>query len=60
LVLAAVMTPTTDIITQFIFAVPLAALYELGYALCVLIHRRRRSAAGRGRGTDEAGRGPNR
>lgn len=52
LVLAAVMTPTTDIITQFIFAAPIAALYELGYGLCVLIHRRRRrrGAAGKGEG----------
>lgn len=52
LVLAAVMTPTTDIITQFIFAAPLAVLYEIGYGLCVLIdrRRRRRRAAGAGEG----------
>lgn len=43
LVVAAFLTPTTDIITQLVFTVPLAVLYEAGYGLCWLIHRRRSS-----------------
>ncbi|GAB6876429.1 twin-arginine translocase subunit TatC [Thermaerobacter litoralis] len=41
-VVAAFLTPTTDVITQLIFTAPLAVLYEIGYGLCWLIHRRRR------------------
>lgn len=53
LVLAAVLTPTTDIITQVIFAAPLAVLYEIGYGLCVLIDRRRRRRREAGAGEGE-------
>ncbi|HEY8551929.1 MAG TPA: twin-arginine translocase subunit TatC [Thermaerobacter sp.] len=53
LVVAAFLTPTTDVVTQLVFAVPLVALYEAGYGLCWLLHRRRQ-ARGRSRGRAEA------
>lgn len=42
LVLAALITPTTDVVTQLIFAAPLWGLYEVGYVLCWLLARRAR------------------
>ena len=58
LVLAAVITPTTDVITQLIFTAPLLVLYELGYGLCWLIDRRRRRESRRaGAGREVPGEG---
>ena len=45
LVIAAFLTPTTDLVTQLLFAVPLIVLYEAGYGLCWLLHRRRARAS---------------
>ncbi|ADU51494.1 Sec-independent protein translocase, TatC subunit [Thermaerobacter marianensis DSM 12885] len=59
LVAAAFLTPTTDAITLLIFTAPLAGLYEVGYVLCWLIHRRRRgrTAAGAAGAAAPAGAG---
>ncbi len=52
-VVAAVITPTPDVITQSIVAVPMLALYGLGILIALVVGRRREKA--RGEGTDMAG-----
>ena len=52
-VVAAVITPTPDVITQSIVAVPMLALYGLGILIALVVGRRREKA--RGEGTDKAG-----
>ncbi|MFQ5927027.1 MAG: twin-arginine translocase subunit TatC [Terriglobia bacterium] len=46
-VLAAAITPTTDVITMTVFAVPMIALYLVGIGVSFLVVRRRESAAAR-------------
>lgn len=41
LVIAAVVTPTPDIITQLLLAVPMLLLYELGVLVSTVVHRNR-------------------
>jgi sec-independent protein translocase protein TatC len=40
-VVAAVITPTGDILTMSVFAVPMVLLYLLGVAVSWVVHRRR-------------------
>jgi sec-independent protein translocase protein TatC len=47
--IAAIVTPTPDIINQCVFAIPGVALYLLGVGAAYLVHRdkaKRRAAAG--------------
>lgn len=52
-VIAAVITPTPDVITQSIVAIPMLALYGLGILIALVVGRGREKA--RAAGTDPAG-----
>jgi sec-independent protein translocase protein TatC len=45
-ILAAVVTPTTDILTMTIFMAPMIALYLISIGVCAVVVRRRRRARG--------------
>jgi sec-independent protein translocase protein TatC len=43
-VVAAIITPTTDILNMCIFAAPMVALYVVSIAIAFLVHPKRRKA----------------
>ena len=43
-IIAAIMSPTTDILNMCIFAAPMVALYVLSIAVAWLVHPKRRKA----------------
>jgi sec-independent protein translocase protein TatC len=52
-VIAAVITPTPDVITQSIVAIPMLVLYGLGILIALVVGRGKEKA--RRAGTDQAG-----
>jgi Tat protein translocase TatC len=47
----AVLSPGTDVLSMTMMTIPLILLYEVGFAGSVILHRRRKRAAGRVAGT---------
>jgi sec-independent protein translocase protein TatC len=45
LVVAAIITPTTDIFNMMVFAIPMMLLYEVGIILARLVEHRRKKTA---------------
>ena len=52
-IIAAIITPTTDILNMCIFAAPMVALYIISIGIAWLVHPKQRKAAAGAEKTDE-------